>query len=60
VVKNPLVNVRATGDVGSTPGSGRPPERGNGNPFQYSLLENSMDMEPSGLQFIGSQRDRTK
>ena len=27
----------------SIPGSGRSPEEGNGNPFQYSCLENPMD-----------------
>ena len=32
-----------TGDPGSIPGSGRSPEEGNGNPLQYSCLENSMD-----------------
>ena len=31
------------GDPGSMPGSGRFPGEGNGNPFQYSCLENSMD-----------------
>ena len=31
------------GDVGSIPGSGRSSEEGNGNPLQYSCLENSMD-----------------
>ena len=30
-------------DAGSIPGSGRSPGEGNGNPFQYSCLENSMD-----------------
>ena len=30
-------------DVGSIPGSGRSPGGGNGNPLQYSCLENSMD-----------------
>ena len=29
--------------AGSTPGSGRSPGVGNGNPFQYSSLENPMD-----------------
>ena len=28
------------GDLGSIPGSGRPPGGGNGNPLQYSCLEN--------------------
>ena len=31
------------GDPGSVPGSGRFPGEGNGNPLQYSCLENSMD-----------------
>ena len=30
-------------DLGSIPGSGRSPGEGNGNPLQYSCLENSMD-----------------
>ena len=40
VVKNPPANA---GDMGSIPGSGRSPGVGNGNPLQYSCLENSMD-----------------
>jgi len=31
------------GDPSSMPGSGRSPGGGNGNPLQYSCLENSMD-----------------
>ena len=31
------------GDPGSIPGSGRSPGEGNGNPLQYSSLENPMD-----------------
>ena len=30
-------------DLGSVPGLGKSPGEGNGNPFQYSCLENSMD-----------------
>ena len=30
-------------DPGSSPGSGRSPGEGNGNPLQFSCLENSMD-----------------
>ena len=33
------------GDQGSIPGSGRFPGKGNGNSFQYSFLENTMDRE---------------
>ena len=31
------------GDPGPIPGSGRSPGEGNGNPLQYSCLENPMD-----------------
>ena len=40
VVKNPPANA---GNAGSIPGSGRSPEEENGNPLQYSCLENPMD-----------------
>ena len=33
------------GNPGSTPGSGRSPGKGNGNPLLYSCLENSMNRE---------------
>ena len=33
------------GDQGLITGSGRCPGEGNGNPFQYSCLENSMNRE---------------
>ena len=33
----------SAGDPGLIPRSGRSPGEGNGNPFQYSCLENSMD-----------------
>ena len=39
VVKNPRASA---GDVSSIPGLGRSPGEGNGNPFQYSCLRNSM------------------
>ena len=43
VVKNLPASVGDTRDVGSIPGLGRYPEEGNGNPIQYSCLENSKD-----------------
>ena len=43
VLKNPPANA---GDMGSIPGSGRSPGEGNGNPLQYSCLENPMDRGP--------------
>ena len=36
-------SVYNAGDLGSIPGSGRFPGEGNGNPLQYSCLENPMD-----------------
>ena len=43
-------------DLSSIPGSGRFPGEGNGNPLQYSCVENSMDRGPGELQSMGSQR----
>ena len=43
VVKNPLANAGDTGDWGSIPGLRGFPGEENGNPLQYSCLENSMD-----------------
>jgi len=43
-------------DTGSIPGSGRSPGGGNGNPLQYSYLENSIDRWPGRLQSMGSKR----
>ena len=42
VVKNPPANA---GDTGLIPESGRSPGEENGNPLQYSCLENPMDQE---------------
>ena len=36
-------NAYHAGDSASIPGSGRSPGEGNGNPLQYSCLENPMD-----------------
>ena len=45
VVKNPSANEGVLRDSGSIPGLRRSPGGGNGNPLQYSCLENSMDRE---------------
>ena len=45
VVNNLRANARDTRDMSSIPGSGRSPGEGNGNPLQYSCLENPMDGE---------------
>ena len=45
------------GDPGLITGSGRSPGEANGNPLQYSFLENSMDREETGgLQSMEFQR----
>ena len=41
--KESVCKAGATGDAGSIPGLRRTPGRGNGNPLQYSFLENPMD-----------------
>ena len=43
MVKNPPANEGDIRDMGSIPGSGRSPGEGNGNPLQYSCLENPTD-----------------
>ena len=48
MIKNLPAKAGNTRDVGSIPGSGRPPREGNGNPIQYSCLGN-----PVGSQRVG-------
>ena len=43
VVKNPPANAGDAGDTGLITGLGRSPGEGNGNPLQYSCLENPID-----------------
>ena len=43
IKKNLPANAGDSGYVGLIPGSGRAPEVGNGNPLQYSCLENPME-----------------
>ena len=42
-VKNPPANSEDARDTGLIPGLGRSPGGGNGNPLQYSCLEDPMD-----------------
>ena len=56
VKKNPPANAEDTGEMGSIPGSGRSPGVGNGNPFQYFCLEDSMDRGAWWATVHGSQR----
>ena len=43
MVKNPPANAGNKRNQGLIPESGRSPGEGNGNPLQYSCLENPMD-----------------
>ena len=48
------------GDLGSIPGSGKSPGEGNGNPLQYSCLENPMDGGASGATVHRVAKSRTR
>ena len=59
VVKNLPANVGDARDMGLISGSGRSPGEGNGNPLQYSCLENPMHRGAWwATQSTGSQRVR--
>ena len=47
-------------DRGSVPRSGRSPEEGNGNPLQYSCLENLMDRKAWWATVRGVSKSRTR
>ena len=57
MVKNLPTNA---GDPGSIPESGRSPGGGNGNPLQYSCLENFHGKEPGRLQSMWFAKSQTK
>ena len=59
MVKNPPASTRDIRGKGLIPGSGRSPGEENGNPLQYSYLENSRDRGAWwAIQSIMSQRVR--
>ena len=53
-------SVYNAGDPGSIPGSGRSPGEGNGNPLQYSCLENPMDGGARWAAVHGVAKSRTR
>ena len=57
VAKNPPANTGDIGDTSLTPGLGRSPGGGNGNPLQYSCLENSMDKGAWQVTIHGVTKD---
>ena len=60
VVKNPPAKAGDTGDSSSIPGLGRSPGGGNGNPLQYSCLENPMDRGTWQAIVLGVGKSRTQ
>ena len=56
VVKNLPASAGDIRDASSNTGSGRSPGGGNGDPLQYSCLENPMDRGSGGLQSMGYKR----
>ena len=53
-----LANAGDASDMGSISGLGRLPGGGNGNPLQFSLLENFTDRGASGYSPWGHERVR--
>ena len=53
-------SVYNAGDPGLIPGSGRSPGEGNGNPLQYSCLENPMDGGAWWAAVHGVAKSRTR
>ena len=53
-------STRHAGYMGSIPGSGRSPGGGNGNPLQYSCLENHMDRGAWGATVHGAAKSRKR
>ena len=58
-VKNSLTSAGDIRDEGLIPGSGRSPGCGNGNPLQYSCLQNSMDREAWQATVHGVTKSQT-
>ena len=50
----------SAGDPGLIPGSGRSPGEGNGNPLQYSCLENPVDGGAWRATVHGVSKNRTR
>ena len=59
VGKESACNAGDKGDMGSIPGSGRFPGDGNGNPLQYSGLENPMDRGARRATVCGVAKSQT-
>ena len=60
MVKNPPANSGDVRDTGLIPGSGRCPGEENGNPLQYSCLDNPMDRGPWWAIVHGVKKSQTQ
>ena len=60
MVKNLPANAGDTGNEGLIPGLGKSPGEGNGNPLQYSCLENPMDRGAWQATVHGVKKSRTR
>ena len=60
VVKNPPASPRDVRGTGLIPGLGRSTRRGNGNPPQYSCLENSMSRGAWWATVLGAAKSQTQ
>ena len=60
MVKNPPANAEDVRDVGSILGLERSPGEGNGNPLQYSCLENPVDGGARWAAVHGVEKSRTR
>ena len=60
VVKNLPANAGDAGDKALIPGSGRSPGEENGNPLQYSCLENSVDRGNWQTTVHGAAKSQTR
>ena len=59
-VKNPSASAADIRDASSAPGLGRSPGEGNGNPLQYSCLENPMDRGAWWAAICGVTESQTR
>ena len=60
MVKNPPANAGDAEDAGLIPGLGRCPGEGNGNPLQYSGLQNPMDRGAGWATVHGVAKSQTR